>query len=48
MNEPKEIVSIEFHDLSVGQLVFVHAVVMPQIMDVIAKHMKDLEDLEDC
>lgn len=43
----KEFVSIEFHDLNVGQLLFVHAIVMPEIMTVIAKYVDDIDELEE-
>lgn len=46
----KEIVSIKWHDLGLGQLMYVQAVVMPEVIHVIEQHLdaiKELEDLEE-
>lgn len=41
----KEIVSIEWHDLSVGQLLYVQAVVMPEIVALVNKHIESIEEI---
>lgn len=42
----KEFCSILFHDLNMGQMVFVQAVVIPEINTVLNKYAKDIKDLE--
>lgn len=46
MKEEKELVCIEFKNMNMGQLLFVHAVVVPEIELVLAKYVKDLKQLQ--
>lgn len=41
----KEFVSIEFKDLNLAQLLFVQAVVMPEITALLDRYAKDLVEL---
>lgn len=43
----KEIVSIEWHNLGIGQLTYIQAVVMPEIVHVINQHMDAIEELKE-
>lgn len=40
-----ELISIEWKNLNVGQLVYVQAVVMPAVEEVLCNYVKDLIDL---
>ena len=40
-----EVVSIEWKNLNVGQMLYVQTVVMPAVEDVLSKHVRDLKEL---
>ena len=42
----REIVSIEWKNLSLAQLLFVQAVILPEIESVLLEHVLDLKELE--
>lgn len=42
-----EFVSIEWHGLGIGQLMYIQAVVMPELVHVINQHMDAIEELKD-
>ena len=44
----EKIVSIGWHNLSIGQLLFVQAVVMPEIVAVVSKYMKEIIEIGEC
>lgn len=44
--EEKRMVSIEWHDLSLSQMVFVQAVIMPKIEELLQGYAEDLKELE--
>ena len=46
MREEKELVCIEFKNMNMGQLLFVQAVVIPEIELVLAKYVNDLKQLQ--
>ena len=43
----RDIVSIEWHDLDISQLMYIQAVVMPELVRVINQHMDAIEELRD-
>ncbi len=43
----RDIVSIEWHGLGIGQLMYIQAVVMPELVHVINQHMDAIEELRD-
>lgn len=45
--ERDKIVSIEWHNLSIAQLLYVEAVVMPAITAVIMEHVDDIKELRE-
>lgn len=42
----REFVSIEFKKMNMGQMLFVQAVVLPEIIGVLDKYAKDIAELE--
>lgn len=42
-----ELVSIEWKNLNVGQMLYVHAVVVPRIEEVLCDYVLDLKELAD-
>lgn len=46
--EEREFCSIEFTNLNLGQMLFVHAVVVPELHAVLNKYAKDIAELEVC
>lgn len=45
MADEREICSIEWNCKNLGQLIFVQAVVLPRIMDVLCEYANDLAEL---